>query len=76
MTCREVLDFLMSYLDGELPPDVRAAFESHLSKCPSCVAYLNSYRTTVALGKDAYGEERQSIPEELVQAMLAAARNN
>ena len=27
MTCRELTDFIMAYLDGELPPGERAAFE-------------------------------------------------
>ena len=30
MTCREVLDFLMDYDDGVLPPLVRLRFELHL----------------------------------------------
>lgn len=73
MTCREVLDFLMSYLEGDLPPEVRAAFDKHLSLCPSCVAYLESYRTTVDLGKAAFSDEAPpKVPEEVVQAMLTA----
>ncbi len=51
MTCREVLDFLMDYLDGTLSPAQRAVFEEHLAVCRSCVAYLHTYQQTVKLGK-------------------------
>jgi anti-sigma factor RsiW len=78
LTCREVADFLMAYDDGELSPSERAAFDTHLAECPDCVAYLKSYRATVALGKQAFADESaaadEEVPEELVQAILAARR--
>lgn len=75
MTCREAIDFLMEYLDGELPPAVRAEFDRHLTVCTSCVAYLETYRATVQLEKAAFCDEATAaapLPEELVQAILAA----
>lgn len=76
MTCREAIDFLMSYLEGELSPEVRAEFEHHLSICPGCSTYLATYQQTVALSKSSLSEEAKAdlpeMPEELVQAMLAA----
>ena len=76
MTCRELVDFLMSYLDGELEPNARRAFEDHLGRCPPCVAYLESYRETVRLGRSLCdppeGPPPEEVPEELVQAILAA----
>jgi anti-sigma factor RsiW len=78
LTCREVADFLMAYDDGELAAPERAAFDAHLAQCPDCVAYLQSYRATVALGKRAFADEnaaaRNHVPEELVRAVLAARR--
>ena len=47
LTCREViLNHLDGYLDGTLDPKTVADFEGHLGRCPSCVAYLNTYRRT------------------------------
>jgi anti-sigma factor (TIGR02949 family) len=47
LTCREViLDHLDDYLDGTLSREVVEEFERHLSVCPPCVAYLNTYRRT------------------------------
>lgn len=72
MNCRECYDFLMDYLDGQLPADERAAFEAHLARCPPCVAYLDTYRATIELGKSALRGEPCQLPEELVQAILKA----
>jgi anti-sigma factor RsiW len=76
MTCQEVLDFLMAYLDGELTPDQHHEFERHLNVCPSCVNYLNSYRATVALGKAVMGAPGEpaagSVPEGLIRAIRQA----
>ena len=75
MTCKELVDFLMDYLGGELPENERAVFAQHLEICPPCLAYLNSYQETVALGKQACGSDEgllEDCPEELVNAILAA----
>ena len=53
LTCRELIDFLADYLDGGLAPEVRAGLEIHLSVCPGCVDYLESYRKTIRLAKQA-----------------------
>lgn len=77
MTCRELIDFLMSYCDGELPADQRAVFEEHLSRCPPCVAYLRSYQQAICLGKAVCAEEdceAKEVPEELVKAIMAARK--
>jgi anti-sigma factor RsiW len=71
--CSEVLEFLWAYVSGELPPERAYEFDRHLSVCPSCVAYLNSYRKTVELSRESFQEEEE-LPEELIQAVLAARR--
>jgi len=78
LTCREIADFLMAYDDGELPPPERAVFDAHLAVCPDCVAYLQSYRATVALGKQAFrdGDAATAVPERLVDAILAARKQS
>ena len=78
MNCRETIDFLMAYLDGELPDDERRKFEHHLGDCPPCVSYMESYRDTLKLGRCACESHEESappeIPERLVQAILAARK--
>jgi len=76
VTCREMVEFLMAWLDGELPEDQRAAFEQHLALCPPCEVYLETYKEAVRLGrKVCHDEDRDAVaeaPDELVQAILAA----
>ena len=76
ITCREFVDFLMDYLDDLLPVEQRGVFEEHMSDCPSCVTYLDTYRETVRLGReicrDPEGPVPEDTPEPLVRAILAA----
>ena len=78
MTCREFVDFLMGYLEGELDPKVRAAFDAHMGACPQCVSYVETYRETVRLGRELLcapdAPVPDDVPEELVAAILAARR--
>jgi anti-sigma factor RsiW len=72
MTCREFVDFVMQYLDGELALNQRQHFEAHLAECPDCVRYLEQYRATVAAVNDQASEVPVTIPEDLVQAIVTA----
>jgi anti-sigma factor RsiW len=76
VTCKELVEFLMDYLDGILSEPQRERFEEHLAECPDCVAYLATYQETVRIGKAVCSEEHEAapphVPEELVQAILSA----
>lgn len=77
LTCRDVIEFLRAYLDGELPPVLCRRFEDHIDACPPCLQYLDSYRETIVLTADAFGADERApddVPEELVRAILAARR--
>jgi anti-sigma factor RsiW len=78
VTCREFADFIGEYLSGDLAPDVRAAFERHLSRCSNCQKYLAGYREIVRLGKLALADDEAppaDVPEDLIAAILAARRS-
>jgi anti-sigma factor RsiW len=72
MTCREAIDFLMAYLDGELTAEQRAAFDHHLSVCAACRRYLASYQETVRLERIANPQDAPPVPDDLVRAIVAA----
>lgn len=76
ITCRELIDFIAEYLDGTLPPEHRRDFERHLTVCPPCVAYLDGYKKTIALGKAALKPSDDpatgQVPEGLLHAIRAA----
>ena len=73
MTCQEVVEFLRSYVANELSDAERTVFERHLRGCQECVAYIDSYRSTVRLAKSAKADDAATpVPEKLVAAILAA----
>jgi predicted anti-sigma-YlaC factor YlaD len=80
MTCREFVDFIRAYRDGELAGDVEREFRFHLKNCAPCTDYLRDYGEIVALAKGAYADLDQSVPEDvpegLVQAVLAGMRKS
>jgi anti-sigma factor RsiW len=78
MKCRELAEFLMDYVSGELPEESRVHFEFHLSKCRNCHEYLVQYEVTIKAGKIACGELSDELPDnmpdDLVKAVLAARK--
>lgn len=76
MNCREFVEFLMDYMEGELSPEQRVTFLTHMDQCPPCITYLETYRETVRLEKcicdDPEGPVPDDVPEDLVAAILAA----
>jgi predicted anti-sigma-YlaC factor YlaD len=74
LTCREIADFLADYLDGSLALAERHVVDKHLADCPECIAYLRSYAETIRLARQTRKDDSlpDSIPDELVRAILAA----
>jgi anti-sigma factor RsiW len=50
-TCRNLAELLLELIDDSLSPQQRESVERHFRQCPSCVAYVESYRVTVRLAK-------------------------
>jgi anti-sigma factor RsiW len=71
MVCRSGVELLMEYLEGELAPDVRAAIEEHVNGCPRCVAFIESYRETPRILREATAAE---MPADLEASLLDALR--
>jgi anti-sigma factor RsiW len=49
LICRDVVELITAYLEGELPAAVREAVEAHLSGCDGCTIVLEEFRRTIAL---------------------------
>ena len=48
LTCRELVELVTEYLEGELPDDERMRFEDHLAHCTGCRRYLDQMRLAIA----------------------------
>jgi anti-sigma factor RsiW len=78
ITCKELIDFLWAYVAEELDAEQRDEFDRHLGVCPSCRAYLDSYRTTLEMEREVLHQEArracEDAPEDLVQAILESRK--
>ena len=71
LACASGVDLLMDYLEGELPADVRAAIEAHVSGCGRCAAFVESYQATPRILREATAA---TLPADLQASLLAAVR--
>ena len=69
MTCREIVELLIDFLDNELPDERRRRLEAHLSLCEPCLNYLETYKVTIRLTRCL---PDVPPPPELLQRLKAA----
>jgi anti-sigma factor RsiW len=62
LKCRDIATLLHDYVEGALEPPLQEQLDQHLSDCPGCVAFVNTYKHTITLAKDLRCED---IPPEL-----------
>jgi anti-sigma factor RsiW len=75
LTCRELIEFLAAYLDGELSQGEQSIFEAHLELCEPCRDYLATYQKTIELAKasiSAKGKDLPARPEEFPKELIKA----
>jgi anti-sigma factor RsiW len=73
-TCRDAHEYLMAYLDNELPDVERAAFDSHLAECGSCRRYLEQYAVVVAQARAA-GKDPRDVDSVVPVGLMSMIRN-
>lgn len=61
-SCKDSVNLLMDFLDGEMSPEDEAHLQEHLSGCPPCMDFLKTYRATPGLCKRALAKQ---MPQEL-----------
>jgi predicted anti-sigma-YlaC factor YlaD len=78
MNCAEFDAALVDYLDGAMTPLARFRVRLHIRTCPRCARYLRAYDRARRLAVESLRHSEQqalaSVPEDLVQAILAARR--
>ena len=69
--CRDHLNCLSDYVDGELDPDLCAEIERHMAECGDCRIVVDTLRKTVSLYRS-YGHE--TIPEATKDRLYAVLK--
>ncbi|MDP6342587.1 MAG: zf-HC2 domain-containing protein [Alphaproteobacteria bacterium] len=72
ITCEALEDFILAYLEDDLPRKQRLVFEMHLKVCRECRDYLRAYRAAMDLAKQGLEAESQVLPEEVPQDLIDA----
>ena len=72
MTCKELVELVTAYLDGDLRRRQRRRFESHLAGCDGCTAHLAQIRETIRVTG---GLREEQVTDEQRTALVAAFRD-
>jgi anti-sigma factor RsiW len=75
VTCASGVELLMDYLDGVLPPQDARDLEAHVAACERCRAYLESYRATPRILREATTADLPAELEQSLRAFLRAKRS-
>ena len=70
-TCGQITALVLGYLTRTLSANVKRDFEHHLTLCPDCVNFLNTYKKTVAATKSV---EPSDIPAPVRDSILSFLR--
>jgi anti-sigma factor RsiW len=62
--CSDTERLLFEFVQGELDPETQRKFEIHISDCPPCLEYIETYRRTIALTRE-HGLPPVEMPHEL-----------
>ncbi len=70
-TCRQTLEHVAAYLDGELPPAECGVIDDHCRTCEPCRSFVAGLRETVGLCRQAASAP---LPDEVRARALAGVR--
>lgn len=72
LNCRELVELVTAYLEGDLSSGERKRFDAHLSGCAGCTMYVEQMRRTIVLTGTLSVDD---VPREAEEALLRAFRD-
>lgn len=66
--CRQLVSLLGDYVDEQLPTEVKAAIDDHISQCAPCVAFIRQYRFAPQAARATL---MKKVPEDLEVRLLS-----
>ena len=72
MVCRDLVEAVTAYIEGEMAPEDRARFHEHLAACDGCTNYLAQIRETIRLTGTLDPETLSAEQESALQGVFCA----
>lgn len=69
LTCKQFLEELADYLDGDIAEEVRRELDGHLAECPNCWVLVDTTKKTLQIYK---GMEPRALSPELHARLMKA----
>jgi anti-sigma factor RsiW len=67
LVCRDAVELVSDYLDGNLSRRARRRLEKHLAQCDACTSYLEQMRSTIAASGRVGPED---LPSDVVEGLV------
>ena len=75
ISCHQLIEFCLDYVEGSLPDDEELRFQRHLSVCPDCVRFFETYRRTPEVSREALKAQMPESVRESVRSYLRTLRD-
>jgi anti-sigma factor RsiW len=72
LNCRTTIELFAAFVDGALSAEEEHALRVHMADCPRCVEFLESYRGTSRIVRDATAATLPPDVEERLLRFLAS----
>lgn len=72
--CAVFVELITDYLDGTIPPDLRARVDAHLALCPGCASVLEQVHRVIQLAGRRTDYDIGTLPTGHLDRLLAAFR--
>lgn len=66
MTCKQLVEQLYDFVQGELEEELCRHMQEHLERCSHCVTYVKTYEITIHLSRRL---PESPVPEQLLQRL-------
>lgn len=73
MTCKQLVELLYAFIQGELEEEQCRHLREHLQRCSHCVAYVKTYQITIHLSRQL---PKSPIPEQLLERLRAVLKES
>lgn len=75
ISCQQLIEFCLDYVEGVLPDEEQVGFRRHLSQCPDCVTFFETYRITPEVSREALATQIPASVRESVRSFLQSRRS-